>query len=189
MFCLGGMVAAEAAGIPFVVLFPNIYPLPASGMPPFGLGLRPARGRFGRLRDGILNRLIERLWDSKGLAGLNALRRSYGLAPLAHVFDQVRGARRQLVMTSPAFDFPATLPAGARYVGPVLDDPAWARVVVAGRRPSDGNPLVLVAMSSTFQDQIGSLQRVIDALGTLPVRGLVTTGPAIEATALNAVPM
>ena len=59
MFCLGGMVVAEAARIPFVVLFPNVYPLPARGLPPFGIGLRPARGRLGRLRDAVLNRLIE----------------------------------------------------------------------------------------------------------------------------------
>jgi glycine/D-amino acid oxidase-like deaminating enzyme len=29
MFCMGGMVAAEAAGLPFDVLLPNIYLLPA----------------------------------------------------------------------------------------------------------------------------------------------------------------
>jgi hypothetical protein len=28
MFCLGGMVAAEAAGIPFDVMLPNVYPFP-----------------------------------------------------------------------------------------------------------------------------------------------------------------
>ena len=43
-------------------------------------------------------------------------------------------------------------------------------------------------MSSTFQDQIGPLQRVIEALSALPVHGIVTTGPAIDASALNAVP-
>src|SRR5262249_19359490 len=60
MFCLGGMVAAEAAGVPFDVLFPNIYPLPASGIPPFGTGLRPARAVFGPWRDIALNRLLRR---------------------------------------------------------------------------------------------------------------------------------
>jgi MGT family glycosyltransferase len=185
MFCLGGMVAAQAAGVPFVVLFPNIYPLPARGMPPFGLGLQPARGLIGRWRDRALNGFIEHQFDGKGLAGLNALRRQHGLAPLARVFDQVRAARSQLVMTSSEFDFTATLPAGARYVGPVLDDPLWAQLW--SLLPPDGrNPLVLVAMSSTFQDQIGSLQRVIDALGTMPVRAVVTTGPAIDGAALKA---
>ena len=187
MFCLGGMVADEAARIPYVVLFPNIYPLPAPGLPPFGLGLRPARGRLGRWRDDILNRISERQWDRKGLTSLNTLRRTYGLAPLAHMFDQVRGAHRQLVMTSPALDFPATLPAGVRYVGPVLEDPVWSQGS-SWTPPGGGQPLVLVSMSSTFQDQIGPLQRVIAALGTLPVHAIVTTGPAIDPAALSAAP-
>jgi UDP:flavonoid glycosyltransferase YjiC (YdhE family) len=185
MFCLGGMVAAEAAGIPYIVLFPNIFLLPADGMPPFGIGLLPARGPIGRLRDRILNRFIEHLWDRSGLTHLNALRLRYGLTPLEHVLDQMSGARRLLVLTSPALDFPATLPAGARYVGPVLDDPPWSRAS-SWTPPAGSDPLVLVAMSSTFQDQVGPLRRVIAALGTLPVRGVVTTGPAINPEALTA---
>jgi MGT family glycosyltransferase len=187
MFCIGGMVAAERAGIPFDVLFPNIYPLPAPGLPPFGIGLRPARGVLGRWRDRALNRLTERLWDAKGLEPLNALRRRLGLEPLAHVFDQVRRARRQLVLTSPGFDFPAAVSDAVRYVGPVLDDPPWADAA-PWTPPAGMGPLVLVAMSTTFQDQIECLQRVVDALGRLPVRAVVTTGPAIDPRALRAQP-
>ena len=40
--------------------------------------------------------------------------------------------------------------------------------------------MVLVAMSSIFQDQLGLLRRVAQALGALPVRGLITTGRAID---------
>jgi MGT family glycosyltransferase len=187
MFCFGGMVAAEAARIPYVVLFPNIYPLPARGLPPFGIGLRPARGRLGRWRDEILNRISENQWDRNGLTRLNTLRRTYDLAPIRHVFDQVRGAHRQLVMTSPALDFPATLPNEVRYVGPVLEDPVWSQG--SSWTPSGGSqPLVLISMSSTFQDQIGTLQRVIAAMSTLPVQAIVTTGPAIDPAALSAAP-
>jgi UDP:flavonoid glycosyltransferase YjiC (YdhE family) len=184
MFCVGGMIAAEAADRPFDVLLPNIYPLPADGLPPFGLGLPPARTFAGRLRDRALNALIERLWDRKGLTGLNVLRAQHGLAPLAHFLDQTRRARRQLVLTAADFDFPAALPAGVRYVGPVLDDPVWAERA-PWAPPAGSDPLVLVAMSTTFQDQIGCLQRIADALGALPVRGVVTTGPAVEPAALR----
>jgi UDP:flavonoid glycosyltransferase YjiC (YdhE family) len=45
---------------------------------------------------------------------------------------------------------------------------------------------VLVGFSTTFQNQTGVLQAVIDALGTLPVRGLVTLGPTIAAEELTA---
>jgi UDP:flavonoid glycosyltransferase YjiC (YdhE family) len=40
-------------------------------------------------------------------------------------------------------------------------------------------------MSSTLQNQGGRLQRVIDGLATLPVRALVTTGPALDPNAFR----
>jgi MGT family glycosyltransferase len=183
MFALGSMLAAEAAGVPFDVLIPNAYALPAPGMPPFGAGLRPARGPLGRLRDRVVTAVIDRAWR-KGLPGLNALRRERGLDPADSVFGQTASARRHLVLTSAAFDFPAQLPDRARYVGAVLDDPAWAEG--AWTPPPGDDPLVLVALSSTFQDQAATLQRIIDGLGRLPVRVLVTTGPALDPATLVA---
>jgi UDP:flavonoid glycosyltransferase YjiC (YdhE family) len=41
-------------------------------------------------------------------------------------------------------------------------------------------------MSSTFMDHADVLQRAATALGELPVRGLVTTGPAIPAGSIDA---
>jgi MGT family glycosyltransferase len=182
-FALGAMVGAEAAGLPYDVLFPNPYLLPAQGMPPFGLGLQPATGPLGRLRDRAITGFSDRLW-AKGLPRLNELRAEHGLAPLPTLFDQIHRARRVLVLTSADFDFPAELPANVRYVGPVLDDPEWAATPWAA--PAGDDPLVLVSLSSTFQDQADCLQRIVDALGTLPVRGLVTTGPALDPASLTA---
>lgn len=182
-FALGAMVAAEAAGLPFDVLSPNAYLFPAKGLPPVGLGLSPAAGPLGRLRDRMVGRFTLRLWN-KGLDPLNQLRAQHGLEPLASFFDQVHRARRELVLTSAAFDFPAELPDTVRYVGAVLDDPAWS--AGAWSAPAGDDPLVLVAMSSTFQDQAASLQRIVDALAMLPVRGVVTTGPALEPGAIAA---
>ena len=181
-FTIGAMVGAEAAGLPFEVLFPNAYMLPAPALPPFGLGLQPARGALGRQRDRALNALTGRLW-AKGLPGLNELRVHHGLEPLGRFFDQIDRAHRILVLTSADFDFPSELPANVRYVGPVLDDPAWA--ATPWTAPPGDDPLVLVALSSTFQDHAGCLQRIVDALGTLPVRGLVTTGPALDPSELH----
>jgi MGT family glycosyltransferase len=180
MFALGAMVAAEGAGVPFDITLPNVYILPAPGMPPIGLGLRPAKTSMGRMRDRIITALGDRAWG-KGLDPLNRLRGEYGLEPLHHWWDQAGCARRHLVMTSASFDFPAQLPLNARYVGAVLDDPVWGASAEPWQPPvDDPRPIVLVAMSSTFQDQRDALQRVIDALGQLDVRGLVTTGPAID---------
>src|SRR5262249_9219912 len=147
----------------------------------------PARGFAARFRDRVLNGFGERLWDAKGLAGLNALRHRRDLPPLPRFFEQIARARRQLIMTSASFDFPAGLPVNARYVGPVLDEPVWT-YSSQWRVPEGRDPLILVALSTTFQDQIGCLQRIVDALGVMPVRGVVTTGPAVDPAALRCSP-
>ncbi|MFC9919603.1 glycosyltransferase [Agromyces binzhouensis] len=184
-FALGGMIAAESRGVPFDLLMPNVYVLPADGMPPFGAGLAPARGPLGRARDRAMRAGSARLIDRYTLPELNELRDRAGLEPIATLWAQMQRARMQLILTSAAFDFPASLPDNARYVGPILDDPEWADA--ARWAPPDGDgPLVLVAMSSTFQDHVACLQRIADALGELPVRGFVTTGPAVEPGAISA---
>ncbi|MCK9794510.1 glycosyltransferase [Isoptericola sp. 4D.3] len=187
IFAFGAMMAAESCGIAFDVLLPNIYSPPTPGVTPMGMGLRPARGPAGRTRDALLRRLSVAGFDRYTLGRLNALRAEFGLEPLAHSWDQVHRARRQLVMTSPAFDLPARLPANARYVGPLLDDPTWADDP-AWASPTGDAPLVLVAMSSTFQDHVGVLQRIVDGLATLPVRGIVTSGPAVAPEEVRAAP-
>jgi MGT family glycosyltransferase len=84
-----------------------------------------------------------------------------------------------LVLTSPSFDFSTPyLPANGHYVGPQLDDPEWA--ATNGWRPDGAGPIVLIAASSTFQDQTGLLRRAAAALAGLPVRGVLTTGRAID---------
>lgn len=184
-FALGAMIAAESRDVPFDLLMPNVYALPADGMPPFGAGLRPARGPLGRGRDRVARRLSAGLIDRYALRELNDIRARYGLADVPTLWAQMQSARRQLVLTSAAFDFPATLPDNARYVGPILDDPGWADGM-SWRAPAGTGPLVLVAMSSTFQNHVDCLQRVTDALAGLPVRGLVTTGPAVEPDSIRA---
>ncbi|MBD5784608.1 glycosyltransferase family 1 protein [Cellulosimicrobium terreum] len=178
-FAFGAMIAAQSRGIPFDVLIPNVYALPTPGRTPFGAGLKPARGPLGRFRDRTLTTLSSRTFDRYTLARLDTLRTDLGLGRLTHSWEQMGAARRQLVMTSPAFDLPGPLPLNARYVGPVLDDPSWADD--AGWSPPPGaDPLVLVALSSTFQDQAALLGRIVDALTTLPVRAIVTTGQGLD---------
>jgi UDP-N-acetylglucosamine transferase subunit ALG13 len=88
-------------------------------------------------------------------------------------------ADRILVLTSPTFDYAALYVPAVRYLGPNLDEPGWAEPPTHPCT-SDQRPLVLVGLSSTFQNQAALLQRIIDAIATLPVRAIVTTGPAID---------
>ena len=182
-FVFGAQIAAEAEGVPFAFLVSNLLSFPESNTPPLGPGLKPARGPLGRARDRALGRLMGRLFD-KGLDRLNEVRRANGLEPRAAVLENFERADRLLLMTSRAFEYEQfTPPANVRLVGPRLDDPAW---VGDWTPPAGDEPLVLVGMSSTFMDHAEVLQRVTTALGDLPVRGLVTTGPAIPADAIHA---
>ena len=176
---LGPMVATEALGVPTVAVCPGIYILPAAGMPPFGLGLKPAHGLSGRLRDTAINAVVKAAWRS-GLPALNAARGLYGLASLSDPWDQLRSCHSLLIASARSFDFPAELPDFAHYVGPIVDDPLWATEPIE-LGPAEDLPLVVVGFSSTFvsgQDEV--LRRITAALATLPVRGLVCTGPTID---------
>jgi MGT family glycosyltransferase len=184
LLLFGPLVAAEALGVPVVVLNATVNIVPAPEVPPFGLGLMPARDDAERTEHEALAAAMVAAWD-EALPALNAARAEQGLAPLEHVLDQGRVAERVLVMTSRAFDFPGTVPPVVRYVGPRLADPAWA----GGWTPPPGDgPLVLVALSSDFQDQEDLLRRIVAAMGRLPVRALVTTGQGVEPEALDAPP-
>jgi MGT family glycosyltransferase len=185
---LGTMVGAEAAEVPFAVLVPNIWILPTAGVPPVGPGLAPARSVLGHVRDAALRAASNRIFR-RGLPPLNAARAEHGLAPLSSVFGQILGADRVLVLTSAAFDFAAPrVPANVRYVGPVLDDPDWAAPWSPPWPESNDDPLVLVAFSSTFQDQGAQLRRIVDALSALEVRAVVTLGQAIDAAEVTSAP-
>lgn len=117
---------------------------------------------------------------------LNAARAAYGLALLSRPEEQHDRAAMTLLATSPAFDFPVTrLPSRLRYVGPLLDAPGWAPEWVSPWEAADRRPLVLVALSSTFMDQAGVIQRLLDAMETLPVRAVATLGPGLAGTALR----
>lgn len=173
---LGTLVGAESMGVPAAAMAANVYTRPADGIPPLGMGLRPAAGRLGRIRDRAMNSMSGALWRP-GLPDLNAARVAYGLEPLGDVWQQWDRAARVVVLTPEFFDFPGALPTNVRYVGPVLDDPAWVEPV---EPPPGDQPLVVVGLSSTYMQQGDLLRRIVTALAGLPVRAVVTTGPAVD---------
>ncbi|MEA2998875.1 MAG: hypothetical protein QOK17_708 [Sphingomonadales bacterium] len=182
----GVAAACEALGQKLALLEVNISLFPLRGVPPMGPGLLPAEtGEDRALHAAVAAGLIQML-DSR-LAALNAARAALGLAPLATVLDQHKAVSKRLLATAAAFDFaPQALPEGVRYVGPQLDDPTWAEPFVSPFEPDDARPLVLVGFSTTFQNHVAVLQRVADALGALPVRGLVTLGDIVLPDELTA---
>jgi MGT family glycosyltransferase len=176
----GAQAAAERSGLPSAALYHTIYAPPTVEVPPFGPGLAPPEGEEDRLRHEAAREMSLKGW-ALGLPALNAAREEIGLPPLESVFEQFDRLDRVLVLTSAAFDFAAVsgarLPSNVRYVGPQVSPTPSSR---RQTDPGETRPLVLVAFSTTYQAQEELVRRVIAALGTLPVRALVTTGPALE---------
>ncbi|MHA7277646.1 glycosyltransferase [Arthrobacter sp. Hz1] len=181
----GILIGAQSTGLPTAALLAQTYLRPTPGLPLMGTGWSPGPGVLRRTRDTLAPRTVSWLLD-RTLPRLNAVLASYGQPPLHDVFELFDRCTKVLVMTSPSFDFVAPrLPANVRYVGPQLDDPAWA---TAEWHSQGTDPLVLVATSSIFQHQVGLLQRIARALGQLPVRGLMTTGTAVDPDEIEAPP-
>jgi MGT family glycosyltransferase len=179
------MFGAEAAGVRAVIVMHGPYMIPRAEVPPLGSGLMPAKGPLGRLRDRSAAAVTNTVFRT-AMPSLNRTRAEAGLPPVRDLPDLMGRADRILVCSSPSYDFASgSVPANVRYVGPQLDDHPDAG---SGDRWADepSQPLVLVGLSSTVMRQEGLLQRAADALGQARVRGLVTTGPAVDPAAISA---
>jgi MGT family glycosyltransferase len=177
---LGTMIAAQAAGLPVTAVMPNIWMVPTPCAPAVGPGFAPARTILGRSRDAALRAVATRIFNG-GLPAINETRALHGLAPISSFWDQVLTVDRILVLSSATFDFAASaIPENAAYVGPILDDPQWAETWEPPWPEGNDGPIVLVGLSSTFQDQGPLLRRVVEVLTSLPVRAVVTLGQMLD---------
>ncbi len=111
---------------------------------------------------------------------VNAGRRALGLDELALSDDSVttalvRRAAGALVALPREFDDWHDPPANVVYAGPIVPGPS-----AESRTPpwpaGDARPLVVVSLGSQFMEQADVLRRIADALRSLPLRVLVTTG-------------
>jgi MGT family glycosyltransferase len=177
----GVALGCEAMGQRHVLLGVNIPLFPLPGFIPLGPGLKPARTP----EEGALHAEIGAMNEQMLAASLpdfNAARAALNLSPIARMVDQHGGAEAQFIATAHAFDFaPAALPAKVAYVGPLLGEPAWAQSWRSPFAADDTRPLALVAFSTTFQNHAGVLQKVADAIASLPMKAVVTLGTSIRA--------
>jgi UDP:flavonoid glycosyltransferase YjiC (YdhE family) len=100
-------------------------------------------------------------------------------APVGYL-DALRALDRLLLCTVESFDRASDVPANAAYVGPVLapegPDSGWSP-------PS--RSLVVVSMGTTDMGEAPVLQRVLDALSTLPVDVVATVPAHIDGATLR----
>ncbi|MGI9578259.1 MAG: glycosyltransferase, partial [Microthrixaceae bacterium] len=120
--------------------------------------------------------------DRNHLAAHNERRRRVGLEPVSTTRDTLLDADWFLAMTYDVLDAPDARNWPKRhYVGAHV--PAWSPVDI--ELPAGDDPLVVVGFSTTPMGQGSVVQRVVDALGQLNVRVMVTSGPAMDPTCLD----
>ena len=174
------VIAAEAMGIPAVMIqhFPEY--LPGPNRPPGIMGLLPGKGIAGRFRDHLLGKMFNGFTNKyKNL--INEVRTSHKLPPINNVTDIFFNSDLRLVTTLESFDFPIEpLPRNFYYTGPILGDPDWTEPWANPWNKDDERPLVVISLSTTFQNQGPAIQSALDSIKEMDVRGLVTLGPAID---------
>ena len=176
----GAALGAEAAGLPVALLSPHISLRPLPGVPPVMSGLMSPRTPEERRAIAAAGEDVVALFDHS-LAILNRARARLGLRALSTSLDVFDQADRVLLAISQAFDFPADwLPDNIRYIGPLLDEPSWSQSWISPWCRTASRPRVLIACSSGAQGQGELIQRVIDAVGTLDVDAVATTGPNLR---------
>ncbi len=174
------LIAAEACKIPGVLAFHMPEYFPGANRPPGLFGLKPGKGMAVRFRDRVLTLLFNKKLD-QFLPRINEVRAQQDLTALKHSSDLIHGAGLRLIQTLERFDFPLEpRPANVRYTGPVLSDPDWTSSWTNPWSAEDPRPLVVISLSSTFQNQHAAIQSAIDALQDQEIRGLVTLGPSME---------
>ena len=115
----------------------------------------------------------------------NAIRAELGLDAVEGIPQLHDRCDLALVASPREFEGPAEAAPNVRFVGPILDGPPLAPVGTAPSADERPEPLVVVSFSTSDMGQVSILQGIVDALGQIPARVLVTTGPAVDPDALR----
>jgi MGT family glycosyltransferase len=171
--CQGAATAAEAGDRPWAMWTPYFMPLPSRDAPPWGLGLHPRSDLAGRVRDAVVEKVVLGLPERQTARGVNRFRARFGLIPFRRGTELWATAPLQLYFTAEPFEYARSdWPDSVRLVGPgtwqpPADPPAWLDKLE--------RPLVLVTLSTEFQDD-GRLAAVaLEALAGEDVDVVVTT--------------
>lgn len=157
---MGALTASQAAGVPTAALFHAAYAV---------------------FRGGPLVEMLA--W---AIPIINEMRAGYGLSPVGSLADVHDGCALSLIATPREFEPDIPVAPNARFIGPILDAPPLAEQPHDVSLSDGHDPLVLVSLSTSYQAQADLLQRIVSALGQLPARVVVTTGPAIDPATIAA---
>lgn len=175
----GGMVCAEASGLPWVSIAHNPMLFRGSGLDVRGPGLSPPKTKL----EASLRRVVDitRRWeeDSRYLPAINSVRGNWGLRPLRHWDDIYVTPPLILVTSAPPFEYPRNdWPKALHFVGPIYWE--YPRTLPGWIKRTARSSMVLIT-SSSIQDSngTGSWERKVmqalaaseyNVLATLPTR-------------------
>ena len=121
-----------------------------------------------------------------GVPIANAQRATLGLPAVERLGDIHDACASAMVAVPKEFEPDVPDAANVVRIGPVLDAPPLSREIDGVDLGDGSTPLVLVSLSTSDQGQADLLQRCVDAVGQLPVRAIVTTGPSIDPASVTA---
>ena len=182
--CWGATAAAERWGGPWATFCPYPLPIAGAGVPPYGPGLRPARGPLGRARDAALRPLLTGSYERAILPPIDALRAELGLPGLASTDDLFARPPLVLYMTAEPFEYARAWPENVVMVGPCewdppAEPPSWLAEIERS--------VVLVTSSSELQGDARLVQAALDGLAGEDV-DVVATLPSQELAGFRAPP-
>ena len=182
----GAVLGAEAASVPVAMLSPHVSIRPLPGLPPATMGMARPKTDQDRAEIAAANESFADFMNSF-LPVLNLACAKLGVPRLSQVTDVFDRSDRFLLAISQAFDFePDSVPGNLRYVGPLLDQPSWAKPWQAPWPAASGRPRVLVACSTGAQGQQDLVQRVLDAMGSVNADAVATAGPNLDIASFRA---
>jgi UDP:flavonoid glycosyltransferase YjiC (YdhE family) len=193
--CWGAAAVAEASGLPWAMYCPYLLMLPSRDAPAYGPGLAPLGGPLGTVRDALVRRRVNGVFDRAAMPRINAQRTLRGLGGIDRYGDLLGRPPLLLSLTAEGFEYPrGDWPANVRLVGPMN----WAPSHPAPSHPGAPDsalawlaqardPLVLVTCSTERQAD-GRL--VAAALEALPAAGMsvIATTAAHDPRAFAAPP-
>ena len=179
---LGAHLASERTAAPWVTVSIAPLSIPTDELPPPGLGLRPARGPMGRLRDWLLHRAV-RLAARGMRRAYREQRTASGLEPSTVAFERAWYSPTLVCATGvPSFEYPRRdYPTRVEFVGSLTPTggshvslPGWWEGLPSGRR------IVHVTQGTLNVDPDDLIRPALAALGRQPVSVVATTGRADE---------
>ncbi|HWH95764.1 MAG TPA: glycosyltransferase [Baekduia sp.] len=173
-------VVQQRCGLPWVTFGIGALMMRSIDTAPFGIGLKPLAGPAGRIRNRMLNALIERTVFRAVEGDYRAMARTVGIEPApGGLFAITVSPLLYLHPSVPSFEYPRSdLPAQVEFVGPHLPPvpahtelPAWWDEMLA-----DDRPVVLVTQGTVATDPAELLLPTLEALRDEPVQVVAVTG-------------